>query len=260
VVAREVTADDLLVVAREVAGAVSVDGGAAGHAAIVARALGVPLVLGVDLSLLESADGTEVLVDGAAGLAVTAPDQAERAGATRELAAARQRRARLAAARGLAPVTLDGHRVGLLANVAALVDAEASVAAAAEGVGLLRTELRSCARCGGRRWLSTWPRSTGARSARRTAGTVRTLDFADDKLPPFLQAGVTGRVGRGLPLMLAAGEAFAEQFRAILTAGAGMSIKSHDSDGGHRGGAARLPGAARGGGRGHRASTRRHSA
>ena len=44
--------------------------------------------------------------------------------------------------RDLAPVTRDGHPVGLLANVAAAVDAEAAqVAAAAEGVGLLRTEM-----------------------------------------------------------------------------------------------------------------------
>ena len=46
---------------------------------------------------------------------------------------------------------------------------------------------------------------------RRLAGrpvTVRTLDFADDKLPPFLRPGAPGRLGRSLPLMLAEPDAF----------------------------------------------------
>src|SRR5579871_859279 len=55
--------------------------------------------------------------------------------------------------------------------------------------------------------------------------TVRTLDFADDKLPPFLARGRDGtRLGRGLPLMLAEPAAFAHQFRAILSAGAGTDL------------------------------------
>ena len=49
--------------------------------------------------------------------------------------------------------------------------------------------------------------------------TVRTLDFADDKLPPFLRAGRTGPLGPGLPLLLAEPAAFGAQLRAILEAG-----------------------------------------
>jgi phosphoenolpyruvate-protein kinase (PTS system EI component) len=48
--------------------------------------------------------------------------------------------------------------------------------------------------------------------------TVRTLDFADDKLPPFLRAGRSGPLGSGLRLLLAVPEAFQVQLRAILEA------------------------------------------
>jgi phosphoenolpyruvate-protein kinase (PTS system EI component) len=52
------------------------------------------------------------------------------------------------------------------------------------------------------------------------------LDFADDKLPPFLKAGRDGeKLGRGLPLMLDEPAAFAEQFRAILAAGVGTQLR-----------------------------------
>src|SRR6185436_2956294 len=118
-----------------------------------------------------------------------------------------------------------GHRVGLLANVAGPVDAESAAAAAAEGVGLLRTELPFLR-------AVRWP--TLAEHVAELAPvlaplagrpvTIRTLDFADDKLPPFLSGGAADRIRRGLPLMLAAGEAFAEQFRAILTAGRGLTV------------------------------------
>lgn len=56
--------------------------------------------------------------------------------------------------------------------------------------------------------------------------TARTLDFADDKLPPFLAKGREGqRLGRGLPLMLAQPDAFADQFRSLLLAGAGTDLR-----------------------------------
>jgi phosphoenolpyruvate-protein kinase (PTS system EI component) len=49
--------------------------------------------------------------------------------------------------------------------------------------------------------------------------TVRTLDFADDKLPPFLRAGRSGALGPALPLLLAEPEALGAQLGAIIEAG-----------------------------------------
>ena len=65
--AHEVTAPDLLEYAEQVTGAVSVLGGAGSHASIVARSLGVPLVVGVDPAALDAPAGVTVAVDGDSG-------------------------------------------------------------------------------------------------------------------------------------------------------------------------------------------------
>ncbi|WP_435177648.1 putative PEP-binding protein [Actinacidiphila sp. bgisy145] len=183
--AREIGAADLLEPGRTVVAALSMTGGPNSHAAIVARSAGIPLLLGVDPDVLELPDGVPVLVDAAA--AVVHPDDAERAAALAAVAALRERRARLAADRHLPARTVDGHHVTLRVNAATPADVRAGLAAGADGVGLLRTELPFLDAA---RW-PTRARHTIALGpvlaplAGRTA-TVRTLDFADDKLPPFL--------------------------------------------------------------------------
>ena len=222
----EVTADDLLTAGTGLAGAVSTLGGASAHTAIVARALGVPVVFGVDLRGVP--EGTELVIDGATGTVVVAPRDAERAAAVAATRTARARRDALAAQRGSPCRTRDGWPVTLLANVGSVVEADAAVAAGAAGVGLLRTEMP---------FLSAprWPTRAEHVAAlapvlRQFAGaavTVRTLDFAADKLPPFLRGEGHGSPSttRGLALMLAAGDAFADQFRAILEAGSDVDLR-----------------------------------
>src|SRR5207244_5501428 len=61
-----------------VAGVALAAGAPNGHAAIVARALGIPLALGLGEALLEIPEGEEVLVDGALGRVLVAPDSSER--------------------------------------------------------------------------------------------------------------------------------------------------------------------------------------
>ncbi|MCF6524883.1 putative PEP-binding protein [Streptomyces sp. JJ36] len=228
-VAEEIGAADLLEPGRTVLGAVSRTGGPNSHAAIVARSLGIPLLLDADPAVLDLADGAELLVDTAVPHAVVHPEPGEQAAARDAMAAARARREAAAAQRHLPPETRDGHRVGLLANAATPGDADTALEARAEGVGLLRTELPFLD-------ARTWPTRQQHTAAltpvlRRFAGlpvTVRTLDYADDKLPPFLVAGreaAGGRLGRGLPLMLAEPDAFAEQFRALLEAGAETGLR-----------------------------------
>jgi phosphoenolpyruvate-protein kinase (PTS system EI component) len=186
--------------------------------------LGIPLLLGIDEAVLRCPDGVEVLVDAQQAALVLAPDPAEREAALATMDAARARKAALVAERGRPSVTLGGRRIVLRANIATPSDAQAALTAGAEGVGLLRTELPFL---DARSWPS-YAQHTAAlvpifRRLARQPVTVRTLDYADDKLPPFLTAG--GRLGRGLPLMLAEPDAFADQFRAILTAGAATDLR-----------------------------------
>lgn len=222
--AHEITAADLLEPAAPVVAAASVTGGPNSHAAIVARSLGIPLLLGIDRAVLDCADGVEILVDGGEAATLTTHPQTERRqAAVADMARARAVREADLAQRNLPCVTRDGREILLRANVGTPADAANAMTANADGVGLLRTELPFLD-------AAAWPsylQHTGAlapifRRLGNVPVTVRTLDFADDKLPPFLG---TGRIGRGLPLMLAEPDAFREQFRAILTAGAAADLR-----------------------------------
>lgn len=225
-VAHEIGAADLLEPGQTVTAAISVTGGPNSHAAIVARSQGIPLLLAVDPALLDLPDGQEILLDTDQATAVAHPNDDERASALHAMDAARTRRLALAQERHLPAQTLDHHHVVLRANVATPAEARAALAANADGVGLLRTELP---------FLNhpAWPTrnqhaATLVPVMRALAGqtaTARTLDFADDKLPPFLSRIQGARIGRGLPLMLAQPDAFADQFRSLLGAGADTDLR-----------------------------------
>jgi phosphoenolpyruvate-protein phosphotransferase len=197
-------------------------GGATSHAAIMARALGLPMVVGLGDEILEAADGDPVVLDGEAGSAVLAPSETRLDATLRAVHERRRTRRKLAAARGLPAVTRDGHMVRLLCNASTPAEVAAGLAAGAEGVGLLRTELAFLEATG-------WPSEAEHVAALTPAltslsgviATVRTLDFGADKTPPFL-AGVRER---GLALSLAYPEAFAAQLRAIVVAGVSTRLR-----------------------------------
>jgi phosphoenolpyruvate-protein kinase (PTS system EI component) len=237
-IGHDVSADDLLMHADSVAAAATVVGGATSHAAIIARSLGVPMVFGMDPLLLETPEETEVLLDSVKGRVVVRPDPMERDEALVAAAAARTRRATLAALRHL-PLTIGrsagtgthpvggAERVTVLANVASVVDADLALGMEAAGVGLLRTEMPFL---GAQQWPSRAEHMAELiPMLRRLSGrhvTVRTLDFSDDKLPPFLRRGRReAPLGRSLPLMLAEPQAFVEQLWAILSAGTGVTLR-----------------------------------
>lgn len=225
--AHELGAADLLESPAPVVAAASVTGGPNSHAAIVARSMGIPLLLGIDSAVLDCPDGTEILVDAERSTVTVAPESDERRSAIVAMGAARARRATFRAERGLPCETLDSHPVVLRANVATPADAEAALEGLADGIGLLRTELPFLDATS---WPSYRQHTAVLTPIFRLLGsapvTVRTLDYADDKLPPFLAAGRDGaKLGRGLPLMLAQPAAFGDQFRAIVTAGADSDVR-----------------------------------
>jgi phosphoenolpyruvate-protein kinase (PTS system EI component) len=180
------------------------------------------MVVGLGEKLLEAPDGGEVVLDGDEGVLVLAPDAALRTRAAAAVLARGRERRRLAASRGLPAVTRDGRRIRLLCNAAGPEEVLAGLAAGAEGVGLLRTELAFLE-------ATSWPTESEHAAALepvltalgRRVATVRTLDFGADKTPPFL-AGVEER---GLALMLAHPEALLAQLRALARVGRGAQIR-----------------------------------
>ena len=226
-VAQEIGAADLLEHGDLVVAAASVVGGPNSHASIIARSLGIPLILGVSTEVLDYPNGTEVLIDADRSCITIDPGPGERQAAIAVIEAARRRREVLAAERDLPSQTLDGRPVALRANVATAIEAKAANAAKADGVGLLRTELPFL---DARKWPTADQHAAVLGPILgKLAGqpvTVRTLDFADDKFPPFLAGqAVDGHLGRGLPHMLADPQAFTNQFQAILTAGAACDLR-----------------------------------
>ena len=192
----EVTAPDLLEHADRLVGAVSVRGGVNSHAAIVARSLGVPLVVQAPSPVLDVADGTLLLVDADVARLVVSPDQDAQAAAR---AVAADRAAEAAAdrdLRALPAVTVDGTRVTLLANVASGVEARRGLEAGCDGFGLVRTELAFLT---ARAWPTRTDHEGQLAAVLAPAGalpvTVRLLDFTNDKQPPFADAPSLGLAG-----------------------------------------------------------------
>jgi phosphotransferase system enzyme I (PtsI) len=177
-------ADTALLDLAKVLALVTEQGGPTSHTAILARARGIPAVVGV-AGALGLADGTPVLVDGAAGTVTPHPSP-------ELLAAAREReRVRAGAALVTGPGrTADGVPIALLANVGGPGDVAEAVAAGAEGVGLFRTEFL---------YLGTvTPPSLETQVAAYRAVldgfpglrvVARTLDAGADKPLPFLPLG-----------------------------------------------------------------------
>ena len=198
-------------------------GGTTAHAAIVARSLGVPMVVGVGDELLRLTEpGTPIVVDGDAGSVTVAPGSEARRRAHLAAAERMRERERALAARGLPAETVDGHRVRVLANVATPSEVAVALPAGAEGVGLLRTELAFLA-------AAQWPTLEEHRRALATTlapldgmvATVRLLDFGGDKTPPFL----VGTTERGIALLLTAPDALLAQARALVSVAAHTQLR-----------------------------------
>jgi phosphoenolpyruvate-protein kinase (PTS system EI component) len=197
-------------------------GGVTAHAAIVARSLGVPMVVALGPAVLEVEDGEEVVLDGDGGMLFRQPEPA-RIEAAREEADRRRTARQHAVAHRLDPAeTKDGHRLRVLANAASVAEVVEALDQGAEGVGLLRTELLFLE---ARAWPTRGEQETFlslilAPLTERVA-TVRLLDFGGDKTPPFLR----GAAGRGIELLLESPAALKDQLAAVMDAGADVKLR-----------------------------------
>ncbi|MBD9632039.1 phosphoenolpyruvate--protein phosphotransferase [Pseudomonas sp. PDM19] len=212
-----------------VAGIVTARGGATSHSAIIARALGIPALVGAGASVLALESGTALLLDGEKGELNIAPDaQTLHVAATqRDL---RQRRAEQAEARRHEPaVTRDGHAVEICANLGDTAGAAKAVELGAEGVGLLRTEFVFMDN------PQAPDQATQELEYRRVLDALegrplvaRTLDVGGDKPLPYwpIPEETNPYLGiRGVRLTLQRPQIFRTQLRALLTAAAGRPLR-----------------------------------
>ncbi|MCV2371146.1 phosphoenolpyruvate--protein phosphotransferase [Roseateles oligotrophus] len=207
----------------KVLGFCTTTGGATSHVAILARSLGIPAICGIAANALLLAEGSQVLLDGSKGILHSAPSADEVAGARKRMAQQAERRAEELAQAASPAITLDGHRIEVVANVRNAADTREGVANGAEGVGLLRSEFlfdeRETAPSEDEQ-AQEYCAVAEALGPKRVL-VIRTLDVGGDKplsylpLPkednPFLGL-------RGVRVSLAQPAMFRTQLRAILRA------------------------------------------
>jgi phosphotransferase system enzyme I (PtsI) len=167
---------------------VTAHGSRTSHTSVIARALGIPAVVGVRGIVEAAVDAHDVGVNGTTGEVVLDPDDATLGALEAARREHRSRRERLRFASGSGPVlTADGAHIEVAANISGVEELSAALADGAEGVGLLRTELLYKGR---RTPPSEEEQVTLLRDIRRLLGArrlvVRTFDIGADKHVPFL--------------------------------------------------------------------------
>ena len=230
IVARNMGAAELLDYDRErVRALVLEEGGATSHIAIVARALGIPVVgqLSAAVSLVEPGDA--IIVDGEAGDVHLRPPADVEAAYAEKVRFRARRQAQYRRLRSKPAVTVDGHEVTLQLNAGLLVDMPHLEESGAAGIGLFRTELLFMV-------ASSLPRVRDQTALYRRvldlAGdkpvTFRSLDIGGDKILPYLRSvdeenPALGwravRLGLDRPALLRT------QIRALLAAAAGRELR-----------------------------------
>lgn len=142
IVARELRASDTVTMDRErILGFVTELGGKQTHAAILARSLGVPAIVGADGVLERVRTGDTLAVDGGTGSVIVGPDPGTIELYSEKRKEMERERAELGPLIELPSETADGVRISLEANIASVEDAEEAARLNADGIGLFRTEL-----------------------------------------------------------------------------------------------------------------------
>jgi len=122
-----------------VKGIVTAAGGPTSHAAIMARTLEIPAVMGVG-DIESFVDGARAVVFGTDGIALMNPSDAEWVDYSTQAEAFQDELKRLKDSANLEAVTVDGHHVDLFGNIGKSKDADNAINMGASGIGLYRTE------------------------------------------------------------------------------------------------------------------------
>jgi len=229
-VAVDILPSDLATMDTEkILGIVTEKGDMNSHAAIMARSLGIPAVVGVEGIVRQLGLKDELIIDGNSGHVYINPGQLIKTEYLRLKRDYSLKRRELEGLQDLPAITTDGVRVSLKANIGLISDIRVARSSGAEGIGLYRTEFPYMARKG-------FPnrKEQAALYARILEGfadlpvTIRTLDIGGDKGLPYFNhpAEENPFMGwRAIRISLDCRDIFREQLAAILMASAGRDAR-----------------------------------
>ncbi|MCX8226105.1 MAG: phosphoenolpyruvate--protein phosphotransferase [Sulfitobacter sp.] len=187
-VARNIGPAELLEYGRSLRGIVLEGGSVGSHAAIVARALAIPLIVHAEHITNDALNGDRIMVDGEQGIVHLRPDENVASAFRDKIAMQAEAQERYASIRDKPAETLCGTVVGLHMNAGLMADLPSLDGSGAEGVGLFRTELQFLVRSKmpRRSELSAlYNRVLDAANGKRVV--FRTLDIGSDKVLPYMK-------------------------------------------------------------------------
>ncbi|MHA6347689.1 phosphoenolpyruvate--protein phosphotransferase [Roseivivax sp. CAU 1761] len=187
-VARNIGPGELLEYGRALKGVVLEEGSVGSHAAIVARALAIPLVIHAGRITTEALNGDHVLIDGDNGIVHLRPDETVVTAFRDKMAMQAEAQERYASIRHRDCVTPCGARIALNMNAGLMADLPSLAGSGAEGVGLFRTELQFLIRSQMPKrteLAALYARVLDAAQGKRVV--FRTLDIGSDKVLPYMK-------------------------------------------------------------------------
>lgn len=199
-------------------------GGSTSHTAIIARALGIPCVVGIPDLLEQVRDGEPILIDGEKGEIFLSPKLHKIEEMKKYENKTRAEMEALMEFVKSASVTEDGFRVRLFANISSKMDADAMLECNGDGVGLFRTEflyMEANEPPAEEKQLAVYEEI--AKSMGDKPLIIRTMDVGGDKKIPYLNIGEEENpfLGfRAIRYCLENKELFKTQLAAILRSGA----------------------------------------
>ncbi|NIY72018.1 phosphoenolpyruvate--protein phosphotransferase [Marivivens donghaensis] len=187
-IARNIGPGELLEYGKSLKGIVLEEGSVGSHAAVVARAWAIPLVINARNITTEALNGDLILVDGDQGVVHLRPDENVQKAFQDKIAMQARAQERYASIRDLPATALCGNTINLNMNAGLMADLPSLPSSGAEGVGLFRTELQFLIRnqMPKRAELSAlYARVMDAAKGKRVV--FRTLDIGSDKVLPYMK-------------------------------------------------------------------------
>ena len=187
-IARNIGPGELLSYGRSLRGIVLEEGSVGSHAAIVARALAIPLVVHAERITTEALNGDHIMVDGDHGMVHLRPDETVVTAIRDKIAMQAQAQERYTSIRDMPTLSHDGHELSLLMNAGLMADLPSLSGSGAEGVGLFRTELQFLVRNQMPKrseLVALYSRVLDAAQGKNVV--FRTLDIGSDKVLPYMK-------------------------------------------------------------------------